>query len=88
MIQQLLQRGPFRIRRLPGQHVVHRAAERINIAADVGIAGIPGLLGRDIVECPQGRAGHRDVADGIRRVAPCEPKVDDLHSPGVCQHDI
>ena len=45
MVEQLLEHRPFGIRRLAGQHVIQRAAKRINVAADIDISGILGLLG-------------------------------------------
>ena len=53
---QLLGGGPFRHGRLPGEHVIERAAQGINIAAAVGLARLQRLLRRDVVECAQGDA--------------------------------
>ena len=41
--------------------MIESASQRVNVAAHVGAPRIAGLLGRDIVECPQCRAGDRQV---------------------------
>ncbi len=73
MIEQLLQHGPFGIRRLAGQHVIERAAERIDVAAHVDVARVLGLLGRDVIERAERRAGDRQIAERFGR---------DLLAPG------
>ena len=61
MIEQFLQHGPFWIRRSARQHVVHRAAERINVAANIDRPRVFGLVRRDVVECAECRAWKSQV---------------------------
>ena len=54
-------------KRRPGrEHVVERAAQGINVAADVGHARVAGLLGRYIVERSERHAAGREIV-----VRPC-----------------
>ena len=76
MVQQLLQDRSFRVGWLAGQHVVQRAAERIDIAADVDVARVFGLLGRDVIEGAQRRAGQSDVAFLVGGFLSRQPHVD------------
>ena len=50
VLEQLLEHGPLGERRPAGEHVEQRAAERIEVAADVDVARVAGLLGADVVE--------------------------------------
>ena len=88
MIKELLQGRAFRIWRLSRQHMVHRAAKRINIAAFVCIPRVARLLRRNVVKRTKCGSGDRDVADGIRRVAPRQSQINDLHTPRIREHDI
>ena len=53
VLDQLLEHGPLGKRRPAGQHVEQGAAERVQVAPDVHVAGIARLLGADVVERPE-----------------------------------
>ena len=59
MGEQLLQHGSFLKRRSAREHEEQRAAKRVNIAPDIGVARIAGLLGTNVVERPERNAGRR-----------------------------
>ena len=88
MIEQLLQCGSFGIRRLAGDHMINGAAERVDIAAHIGVAGITGLFRSDIIEGSECCAGDRDFTDGIIHIAAGQSEVHHLHATGFRQHDI
>ena len=50
VLEELLEYGPLRERGAAREHVEERAAERIEVAPDVDVAGVAGLLGADVVE--------------------------------------
>ena len=64
MLQQFLQRGAVGKRRLADQHEEERAAERIDVAADVGLAGVAGLLGGHVVERAERHAAGGQLVFG------------------------
>ena len=76
--EQLLQHRPFRKRRPASEHEKQRAAERVNVAANIGIARVAGLFGADVVERSKRDARRRFVVLGLfRRIraapGPCRP---------------
>jgi hypothetical protein len=59
VLQQLLHQRAARERRLARQQEVQRAAQAVDVAADVHAVGVAGLLGREVV---------RGADDGLDRV--------------------
>ena len=53
MIEQLLERIAVGVGRLSGEHVIQRATQGIDVAADINTPWITGLLGRNVIEGPQ-----------------------------------
>ena len=86
MLDQLLEHGPVRERRASGQHVEHGAAQRIQVAAHVHVAGVARLLGADVVERAEGHAalGQAVVAAALESAG--EAHVDELRPP-LGRHD-
>ena len=58
---QLVGQAPFRVGRLPSQHLVPRTPERIEIAANVGRLAVASLLGRHVVHRADRRPGASDI---------------------------
>ena len=56
MIEQLLESVAVGVGRLASQHVVNRAAQRVDVAANVHTTRITRLLGRYVVKRTQSRA--------------------------------
>ena len=65
VLEQLLQHGPARERRLPREHLKQGAAQRVQITANIDVAGIAGLLGTDIIKCSQGHPALGQPVIGI-----------------------
>ena len=88
VLEQFLQHRPLGKRRLARQHEKQRAAERIDVAANVGVPRIAGLLRRNVVERAERHAAGRQVGHGrIRLPQPGQPHVDQLDAAlGRYQH--
>ena len=89
VLQQFLQHGPLGERWFRREHVVQRAAQRVDVAPHIGQSRVAGLLGRDIVERSQRRPGRGQV--GLALVAgrhASQPQVDQLRLPLGGQHDV
>ena len=88
VLDQLLEHGPARERRPAGQHVEQRAAQRVQVAANVHVAGISGLLGTDVVERAQRHAalGQSVVAAALE--PPGQAHVDQLGAALRRQDDV
>ena len=65
-------------RRLAGHHLVHHDAERVEVAARVGLRAL-GLLGREVRRGAHDRAGLGEVRLGGRVHGPGDAEVGDLH---------
>ncbi len=77
MVVQLFQGRAFRHRRLPRQQMVKRAAERIDVAANIRRPRLDRLLGRNVVERAERHSRLRDRAlHGIDVAS--QPHVHDL----------
>src|SRR5262249_31332161 len=59
-------------------HVVKGAAERVDIAADINLARLEGLLGRDVIERSQGDAGLGQPIVGVWSQAAGQAHVHEL----------
>ena len=89
MLQQLLQHRAFGKRRLAGEHEEQRAAERVDVAADVGVARIAGLLGRDVVErAERDAAGRQLVLGRVGLLEARQAHVDQLRRPFGRDQDV
>ena len=88
VLEQLLEHGPARKRRLARQHVEDGAAQRVEIAAHVHVAGITGLLWTDIIKCTQRHAALGQPAVGLAFEPPRQPHVDQLGPPLRGQDDV
>ena len=78
VLDQLLEDRPLGERRPARQHVEERAAERIEVAPDVHVARVAGLLGADVVERAQGHPalGQAVVAPALEPAG--QAHVDEL----------
>ena len=78
VVEQLLRGGALGERRPARQGVVEGAAERVDVAAHVGVARLERLLRRDVVERPQRYAGLRQILAGVPLEAAGEAHIDEL----------
>ena len=86
---EFLRRGAFGNGRSPGNRVIERAAEAVNIAANIGAARVHRLFGRDVIEGAERHAGLRQAAIyRVRFEVPCEAHIDDLRPPARRDDDI
>src|SRR5690606_25592207 len=88
MVEQLLQDGSTRIGGTAGQHVVQRAAERIDVAADVDIPRVACLLGRNVVERAKRRAGDRQITYAVGGELPGQAQIDEFRPAVRCDDDV
>ena len=68
--------------------MVERASEGINVAADVNVSRVPGLLGRDVVEGSECRSGDREFVNRFGILLPCQSEIDELRAPDRRDDDI
>ena len=88
VLDQLLEHGPARERRPAGQHVEQGASQRVQVAANVHVARVSGLLGTDVVEGPQRHPTLRQPAVAPAFEPPRQSHVDQLGSALRRQDDI
>ena len=69
--------------RLPDQHLVENAAERVEIAAVVHVLFAVGLLGAHVSRRPHGQAGLRDTVTTGRGHGQCNAEVGDDRVTGL-----
>ena len=86
--QQLLQQRPFGKRRLAGEHEVERAAQRVQVAADVRDPRVPRLLRRDVVEGSERHAAGRQVVSIRFHAQPSQTHVHQLGAPFGGHQDV
>ena len=74
-------------RRTPGDHLVHHDAERVEVAARVGLGAL-GLLRREVRRRAHHRAGLGEVRLGRRVEGPGDAEVGDLHRAVRADEDV
>ncbi len=81
-IGRLVERGPA------GQELKERAAQAVDVCADVGLVRVLGLFRGHVVQRAQGmaRAGHR--AGRLFRFEAGQPQVQQLHLAGGAEHQV
>ena len=88
MLKQFLHHRAFSEGRATSQEKEHGAAERVEIAADVGIPRVPGLLRRDVVEGSERHSADGELGIACHLVEPRKAHVDDPGAAGRRDDDI
>ncbi len=72
---------------MPREHEIPRAAQRVDVAADLGSLAVAGLFGGHVVDRPHRRPGPRDRRIGVVVQHSREPQIGKLdHSVATDQH--
>ena len=92
MLKELLRDRPIRKRRLAGQEIIKRAAQAVEIGADVAAARVARLLRGDEFRRPHHRADQRQMRPGpvARGVSVAgQPHVENLdHAERIVQRRL
>ena len=86
--QELLGEARGRERDVAGDHMIERAAERVDVAPGVDVPRVAGLLGGDVVESPDRRAIPRDVDAFLVVGVDGEAQVGELGRPVAVNEDV
>jgi hypothetical protein len=76
-------------RRLPGEQVVHRAAQAVDVGSNVGLVGVVGLFRGDVIDRTQhqARASQTCRCCGFAGEA-SQAEIEDLHAAAGRQHQV
>ena len=88
VLQELLHHGAGGERGLAHEHEKYGAAERVEVAADVGRPRVAGLFGRDVVERAERHTADGEVLIAGHVVQPCQAHVDNAGAAGGGDDDV